>query len=97
MIIFPGLGPLVQDDILPVVWLEVVPGEFDESLKNLIYHSSFSANAVQLGLRWGTAFICLISLLLLIAAIYCRMKVKEINVSNNQVESTKLNIVENHA
>lgn len=89
-----GLGKLKQDDILPIIWLEVVPGEFDESLKNLIYHSSFSANAVQLGLRWGTAFICLISLLLLIAAIYCRIKVKEIKVSNNQPESNKLNTVD---
>ncbi|XP_055537622.1 lysosome membrane protein 2 isoform X1 [Wyeomyia smithii] len=61
-------------DILPVVWLEVVPGVISEELRNMIYHSTFSANAIQLSFKYGSLLICVTTFALLTMACYCRMK-----------------------
>lgn len=47
--------------------MEVAPGELSEELRAMIYHSTFSANAIQLYLRYGTLLVSLTSLILLIA------------------------------
>ncbi|XP_055687525.1 scavenger receptor class B member 1-like [Lutzomyia longipalpis] len=69
-----SLYPLKEGDILPVLWLEVVPGEFSDELISLIFHSSFSANAVQIGLRYGTLLLTATFLALLIGVCWHRGK-----------------------
>uniref|UniRef100_A0A8D8KL16 Lysosome membrane protein 2 n=2 Tax=Culex pipiens TaxID=7175 RepID=A0A8D8KL16_CULPI len=69
-----GLEHFQDDQILPVIWLEVVPGEISEELRNMIYHSTFSANAIQLSFKYGSLFVCLASLALLTITCYFRTK-----------------------
>uniref|UniRef100_A0A1Q3G4P8 Putative plasma membrane glycoprotein cd36 n=1 Tax=Culex tarsalis TaxID=7177 RepID=A0A1Q3G4P8_CULTA len=79
-----GLEQFQDDQILPVIWLEVVPGEISEELRNMIYHSTFSANAIQLSFKYGSLFICVASLALLTITCYFRTK-------NNLNNNTKQN------
>lgn len=72
-----GLDSFEEGDILPVIWLEIVPGELSQKFKELIYHSSYSANAVQLVLRYGTLIITILTLSLLIVSIHNRKKLQE--------------------
>ncbi|XP_053682926.1 platelet glycoprotein 4-like isoform X3 [Sabethes cyaneus] len=69
-----ALEKFEDGDILPVVWLEVVPGVISEELRNMIYHSTFSANAIQLSFKYGSLLICVTTLALLTMACYCRTK-----------------------
>ncbi|XP_059614955.1 uncharacterized protein LOC132260689 [Phlebotomus argentipes] len=69
-----GIDPLEEGDILPVLWLEVIPGEFSDELISLIFHSSFSANAVQIGLRYGSLLLTATFLALLIGVWWHRGK-----------------------
>ncbi|XP_058826599.1 lysosome membrane protein 2 [Topomyia yanbarensis] len=69
-----GLEKFDEDHILPVVWLEVVPGVISEELRNMIYHSTFSANAIQLSFKYGSLLICVTTLALLSMACYFRTK-----------------------
>jgi len=48
-----------DNQILPVIWMEITSGEISKELRAMIYHSTFSANAIQLSLRYGT--LCLAS------------------------------------
>ncbi|CAD7078472.1 unnamed protein product [Hermetia illucens] len=50
---FYGLkkGAMKRNIILPVMWLEVTSGEINDELRAMIYHSTFSANAIQLALK----------------------------------------------
>lgn len=80
-------GKLKQGIILPVMWLEVTSGELTDDLRALIYHSSFSANAIQLALKYGTLLICVTTLALLVAACYYRGKSKELYEREKELES----------
>lgn len=73
-----------NNQILPVLWMEVMSGELSEELRAMIYHSTFSANAIQLSLRYGTLLVCVISLAMLIAA--CYFKNKNSNEKENQFQ-----------
>ncbi|XP_058459928.1 lysosome membrane protein 2 isoform X2 [Malaya genurostris] len=69
-----GLEKFNEDQILPVIWLEVVPGVISEELRNMIYHSTFSANAIQLSFKYGSLLICVTTFALLAVACYFRTK-----------------------
>ncbi|XP_055385355.1 lysosome membrane protein 2 [Condylostylus longicornis] len=82
--------------ILPILWLEITQGELNEELQTLIFHSTFSANAIQYALKYGTLLICVTTLALLVAGVYYLGKFREKNlkrrnltVSNNEMKSLK--------
>lgn len=85
-----GLEQFNDDQILPTIWLEVVPGDISEELRNMIYHSTFSANAIQLSFKYGSLFICVASLALLTITCYFRTK-NNLNNNAKQNESPKVN------
>lgn len=49
-------------------------GEISEELRSMIYHSTFSANAIQLSFKYGTLLVCVASLGMLVATLYYRGK-----------------------
>ncbi|XP_049292752.1 scavenger receptor class B member 1 [Anopheles funestus] len=65
-----GLEKFNEGQYLPVIWLEVVPGIISDELRAMIYHSTYSANAIQMSLRVGTLAIFVLSFILLIAKCY---------------------------
>lgn len=69
-----GLEPFNDGQILPVIWLEVVPGHISEELRNMIYHSTFSANAIQFSFKYGSLLICVTTFALLAMTCYFRTK-----------------------
>lgn len=56
--------------ILPVIWMEVMSGVLSEELRSMIYHSTFSANAIQLSFKYGTLLVGVASLGMLVATLY---------------------------
>lgn len=70
------LGNIQEGDILPVIWMEVVPAQFPEEVQNAIYHSSFTANFVEKILKYGsvasTSAIVVFMLYLLVAVFYLK-------------------------
>lgn len=69
----------------------MVSGHVSEELRALIYHSTFSVNAIQIWLKYGTLLVCVTSFTLLIAVIYYKKKTAE-ELANN--EDTKTNPIE---
>ncbi|XP_053675470.1 lysosome membrane protein 2-like [Anopheles nili] len=65
-----GLEKFAEGQYLPVIWLEVVPGVISDELREMIYHSTYSANAIQMSLRVVTLVFVVLSLVLLIAKCY---------------------------
>lgn len=59
-----------EKQILPVMWMEVTSSEVPERMRAIIYHSTFSANAIQLSLKYGSMFGLAISITILIAGCY---------------------------
>lgn len=64
------MNPLEEGQYLPVLWMEVTSGELSEELKAMIYHSSFSANAIQLSLKYGSLLVSATTMAMLVAACY---------------------------
>lgn len=88
-IIAQKLNHFKEGMILPVIWIEVTSGELSSELRALIYHSSFSANAIQLALKYGTILTFVTSFALLIAAIYYKSKTK--NLQNEKLDCNHSN------
>lgn len=65
-----SLDPYDDNQILPVMWMEVTNDEIPEELRTILYHSTFSANALQLSLRYGSLLGCAVTLAILIATFY---------------------------
>lgn len=61
-----GVERFDEGQILPVIWMEVTSGEISTELRAMIYHSTFSANAIQLSLRYGTLLFCIIFIVLFV-------------------------------
>lgn len=59
---------------MPIVWLEVVPGEISPELREMIYHSTFSVNAIQFSLRFGSLFAFIVSFVILTTVCYYRSR-----------------------
>ncbi|XP_058123242.1 scavenger receptor class B member 1-like [Anopheles ziemanni] len=70
-----GLEKFQDGLYLPVLWLEVVPGVISEELRSMIYHSTYSANAIQMSLRVASLVFFVLSLVMLLARFYCCSKV----------------------
>lgn len=66
------LNRFQSEQILPVMWMEVTSDEVPEELRAMIYHSTFSANAIQLSLRYGSLFGLAVSLMMLAAGCYLK-------------------------
>lgn len=66
-----------DEQILPVMWMEVTSDEIPEEFRAMIYHSTFSANAIQLSLRYGSLLIATITLAVLVAGYYYNAKTEE--------------------
>lgn len=67
----------VDGQILPIIWMELSSGNISEDLRSAIYHSTFSANAIQFLLRYVTLLLCVTTFAMLIVAVYCRMRARE--------------------
>ncbi|XP_049545725.1 scavenger receptor class B member 1-like [Anopheles darlingi] len=67
----PGMEMFKQELYLPVIWLEVVPGEISDELRTMIYHSTYSANAIQMSLKIGSLAIFALSFVLVVAKCFC--------------------------
>uniref|UniRef100_U5ERK4 Putative plasma membrane glycoprotein cd36 n=1 Tax=Corethrella appendiculata TaxID=1370023 RepID=U5ERK4_9DIPT len=70
-----GFEKFKDDQILPVLWMEVTTGEIPVELKAMVYHSTFTANAIQMSLRYGSLCFFLLTLALLIGTCYCKRKI----------------------
>lgn len=57
--------------------MEVMSGNISEDLRATIYHTTFSLNAIQLTLRYGSLLVCLMTLTVLIYVVYYRKKRKQ--------------------
>ncbi|CAO1443186.1 unnamed protein product [Diamesa hyperborea] len=90
-----GYYSKLKDIILPLCWLDFTSGEIPEELKKMIYHTTFSANAMHLTLQYGSLFALIASATFLFLSIYCYMcrmnKKCEDTCPNNDVVVT-LNI-----
>lgn len=65
-----GLDKFDDEQILPVMWMEVTSDEIPEEFRTMIYHSTFSANAIQLSLRYGSLLAVAITVAVLVAGYY---------------------------
>lgn len=83
-----------EGQILPIIWMEVTSGEISDDLRAMIYHSTFSANAIQLSLRYGSLLACLILITILVIICYIKGKPSEekteelhvhLHVQNNEI------------
>lgn len=79
----------VDEQILPIIWMELSSGNISEELRTAIYHSTFSANAIQLTLRYGTLLVCVTTLAMLIGAVYYRNKAREMELQHEHGDETK--------
>lgn len=71
----PSTNPLSRfkrDQILPILWMEMTSGEVPEKIRAVIYHSTFSANAIQIALRYGSLFGLILSAVMLFTGFYVR-------------------------
>jgi ABC-type nickel/cobalt efflux system permease component RcnA len=75
-----------------------VAGDLSEELRSMIYHSSFSVNAVEMYFKYGSLLACLVLLALFILVFYCRSKIQKseakrskLNLNLNREVLTKLN------
>lgn len=75
--LFEDVKRFKDKQILPVIWMEVMSGNISEDLRATIYHTTFSLNAIQLTLRYGSLLVCLMTLTVLIYVVYYRKKRKE--------------------
>lgn len=73
------------------MWLEVTSGEINDELRAMIYHSTFSANAIQLALKYGTLLTCVTTLALIVAACYYRGKNNDIPEKEKDRDLENLN------
>lgn len=64
------MNSLKEGQYLPVLWMEVASGELSDELRAMIYHSSFSANAIQLSLRYGSLLVSATFMAMLMAGCY---------------------------
>ena len=79
---------------MPILWLEVTAGEINNELREMVYHSSFSANAIQMALRYGTLLVTVTSIGLIVAILYYRSKQREELIrSNLQLSSEPINFI----
>uniref|UniRef100_A0A182J7A1 Scavenger receptor class B n=1 Tax=Anopheles atroparvus TaxID=41427 RepID=A0A182J7A1_ANOAO len=69
-----GLDKFKDGQYLPVIWLEVVPGVISDELRAMIYHSTYSANAIQMSLRVASLVFFVLSFVMLLARCYCGSK-----------------------
>lgn len=74
-----------NEQILPVMWMEVTSDEIPEEFRTVIYHTTFSANAIQLSLRYGSLLAVTIVVAILIAGYY-------LNSNKNDDEKDDLEI-----
>lgn len=68
------MNGLHEGQYLPVLWMEISSGELSDELRAMIYHSTFSANAIQLSLRYGSLLISASTMAMLVAACYYNRK-----------------------
>lgn len=78
------MNQLVEGQYLPVLWMEVTAGELSDELRATIYHSTFSLNAIELSLRYGSLLVTATTMALLVAACYYNRKISEL-LQKNQV------------
>lgn len=63
--------------ILPILWMEMTSGDVPEEFRAVIYHSTFSANAIQLGLRYGSLLGLIVSAIMLVTSFYMQTNENE--------------------
>lgn len=103
MFLFAALSAFDDGQILPVLWMEVTSGDISKELRAMIYHSTFSANAIQISLRYGSLSLCVILLILIVVICYFKSKPNgnqvdevhvHVHVQNNESSSDNDTIVE---
>lgn len=89
-----GLTRFQQGQILPVLWMEVTSGELSAELRGMIYHTTFSANAIQSILQYGSLSVFVISLIMLITGCYYKNKSNDENNTQRDVQVNQELILE---
>lgn len=82
-----------DEQILPVMWMEVTSDEVPEEFRTVIYHSTFSANAIQLSLRYGSLLAVTITIAVLVYGFY--MNSNKTNENNDLDKTTKAKFTKN--
>lgn len=83
------LNPFKVGQILPVMWMEITSDDVPEELRSMIYHSTFSANAIQLSLRYGSLFGLVVSITMLIAACFLKSSDREQIARTKNIKDVK--------
>lgn len=76
--------------ILPVLWIEVTSGDLSEDVRSFLYHSTFSVNAIQYALKYGTLLTCLTSFALIVAGCYYLSKMREEQMDSKPKDRAEL-------
>ncbi|ALC42371.1 CG3829 [Drosophila busckii] len=56
--------------ILPLIWIEITNGDFNDDVLHTLYVSTFGLDAIQLALKYGTLLVSVISFSLIVASVY---------------------------
>ncbi|XP_060657270.1 scavenger receptor class B member 1 [Drosophila nasuta] len=56
--------------ILPLIWIEITAGDFDDDVLHTLYISTFGLDAIQLALKYGTLLVSVTTFSLIVASVY---------------------------
>ncbi|TDG46420.1 hypothetical protein AWZ03_007194 [Drosophila navojoa] len=72
--------------ILPLIWIEITAGDFNEDVLHTLYVSTFGLDAIQLALKYGTLLVSVTSFSLIVASVYYLNSKRE---EQQQLEKSK--------
>ncbi|KAH8370880.1 hypothetical protein KR093_005441 [Drosophila rubida] len=56
--------------ILPLIWIEITAGDFNDDVLHTLYISTFGLDAIQLVLKYGTLLVSVTTFSLIVASVY---------------------------
>ncbi|XP_030558448.1 lysosome membrane protein 2 [Drosophila novamexicana] len=56
--------------ILPLIWIEITAGDFNDDVLHTLYVSTFGLDAIQLALKYGTLLVSVTTFSLIVASVY---------------------------
>lgn len=74
-----------EDIILPIMWFEVTAGEIPPEFLSIVFHTTQSANATYIAIKFGSLIGALVSIILLFISTHCFIyKTKDQPLSDGQ-------------
>jgi len=61
---------LENGTILPLIWIEITAGDFNDDVLHTLYISTFGLDAIQLALKYGTLLVSVTMFSLIVASVY---------------------------